>query len=245
MLADKGITKAELKVGTYLLMIKYNDHTGQCNPGNDVIAEATALDVRTVARAKVALRIAMYLVYESTEGGYKSDTTNDYEFRFPPLADTPGVKPAPKSTPGRNDTTPDRPTKGTPGRNDTGPLVGAPPKQYLEQPSLNKSISNVPLPSVADTLPCQSGSKVEKAKEERKRTSEEAREASKPTGIRFRYRIENGIAYVSVPDQDTRCRLLGHFDRMLDQIRSETLGVQVRTAKISVERPLNGSGGHA
>jgi len=178
MLADKEISKAELKVGTYLLMIKYNDHTGLCNPGNDAIAEATALDLRTVARAKLALKLAMYLIYESTKGGYKSDTTNNYEFRFPSLACRPGVNPVPKSTPGES---------------------------KIEEPS--------------------------------KRTSEEAREESKPKDPPKLENVNGAIAYVSVADHEQHLDALANYDFMVGRVRERH--PDVKTVKLYVRR-LNG-----
>lgn len=244
LIADKDITKAELKVGGYLLMHKYNDHTGQCNPGNDAIAEATALDLRTVLRAKAALKIAMYLVYESTEGGYKSDTTNDYEFRFPPLVGAPRVRPAPKTTPGRIDTTPGTLTKGTPGKIDTRPLVGAPPKQEVEQ-ALEHQDNSVPLPSVADTLPCQGASKVQEGKEGSKWTSEGETVASPlpPLKVLTReerkeqklgpelsvivrrsqvdYREKDGKLYIATSSVDDAKAIQGNEETVIDALRPD------------------------
>jgi hypothetical protein len=203
ILADERMVVSTLKVAVYLLMIRYNDHTGQCNPGVGTIAEDTALDPRTVRRALVALRnVLEYLVYESTEGGFKSDTTNTYEFQFPPLTCMTGVTSTPQTTPGSHGKTPDRPVTGTPGSHGTKPLTGVPAKQQLpKQQSEPPYISNVPLPSVAETLPSQrvSGSN---GKEKNKRTSE----GSKDEPRALLERIDNGIAYVSVRDHECRYR---------------------------------------
>jgi hypothetical protein len=126
------------------------------------------------------------------------------------------------------------------------PPVNAPkPSSTLERNSLNSLNSslnsNVPLPSVADTLPCQSASKIEKAKEEKK-ASKRTSDGSKPS----EFAIINGIAWLPVVDQEERCQALRHHDQLLAKIRELNPGVPVETIKpYTVRRKLNGTGGHA
>ena len=51
---DKGLTRAQLSVGIRLAIF-FNCTTGQCNPGDKLLAQETGLSVRTVVRAVAAL----------------------------------------------------------------------------------------------------------------------------------------------------------------------------------------------
>jgi Helix-turn-helix domain len=265
MLADRTLTFSEFKVCVDLLMIRYNVHTGQCNPGVGRIAEDCAIDLRTAKRALVKLRdVSQYLVFQSTQGGYKTDTTNDYEFRSPPVAPRPPLTSTPKSTSGGPGKTSGAATTGTSGGHVPRPVVPAPPK-HEENSNLNmKSNSNVPLPSVADTLDSSKGSGSEKGKEESKRTSEEA--SKKPRDERNRFvstkpqearnetngshatvhtppivlpdpHIENGVVWMPVSDHETRCRVLDdHYDKILSHLQLQFPDEKIKTLRVYVPR---------
>jgi hypothetical protein len=179
LLADKQLTSAaNIKVLLHLLFVRYNDRTGRCDPGAKDIATHTGLTVATVRKATKWLReVGGYLIYDENQGGAKSDT-NQYSFQFPPLSKSIGVRCPPdasgKGTPIQSDSTPIEMDRRTPIEMARHPYRNGYPNNNKHQSEPSIENSNVPLPSVADTLPCQSGSKVQEVKEGSKRTSEEA-----------------------------------------------------------------------
>src|SRR5262245_51173910 len=96
ILADKRMTSAAaLKVIFHLVLFRYNDRSGRCDPGVPDIAKYTALTERTVRKALELLRdVVGYLVYTSSKGGNRRDT-NEYSFQSQPLSKSTGVKPTP------------------------------------------------------------------------------------------------------------------------------------------------------
>jgi hypothetical protein len=251
MLADRTLTYSEFKVCVDLLMIRYNAHTGQCNPGVSRIAEDCSIDIRTAKRALVKLRdVSQYLVFESTKGGYKTDTTNDYEFRSPPVAPRPPVTSTPKLTSGGHVQTSGVQTTGTSGGHVHSPVVPTPPKHEVSNKNLNtKYNSNVPLPSVADTLDVRKGSGGEKGKEangSKKASTEEAREARKPAVITPSEvpppsivippieRIEDGVVHLVIRDDEARLYALEFHDQLLARLKYERPHEQI--TKLSIPR---------
>src|SRR5262249_48429333 len=241
LLPNKHLSRGELSVIIYQLMIKYNDGSGQCNPGVKGIAEATGQSERNVRKCLLFLAdVIGCLIYEKQNPGGQ-DNSNDYSFQLP--------KPCPtgqcSTGQGSNDNArpPDR--KPCPPEPEPCPPASPNPVAQDRKPCPTGQTNNLnnktehsleQVRSLARTTPSvsKSESKIEKAKEERKRTSEEAREEKPQPKIES---VNGPIAYVSVADHDQHLQAIEHYDFLVERVRERHPAV--KTVKLYVRR-LNG-----
>src|SRR5262245_52867795 len=224
LLRDLKLTYGDKCVATYIIMIHFNDWTGQCDPSVPTIAKGVGMTERGVRTCLNRLNEhgRGFLKYELNRGGHSSQT-NNYMYTEPeePVNHSSGGTPCTSNqgspskkhpTPEQNGTTPCTAGQRTPEQNGTTPLNDGSAKhltEHLREHSLEQ------VRSLARTTPPVS--KSEGASEGKKRTCE----GRKPEARATLERIENGIAYVKVADHDARLQVIARYDELLSRIRTE------------------------
>ena len=94
VLRDPELTYGQKCVVIYIIMVHFNDWTGQCDPSVPTIAKGVGMSERGVRNCLRAVKDRGHLEYEDNPGGYRSQT-NNYMYCEPsaPLKDVSGVKP--------------------------------------------------------------------------------------------------------------------------------------------------------
>src|SRR5262245_32478176 len=126
-----GLTDKEKLLGVLLIMVYYNDYSGQCNPAAQTLAANTVSTERWIRRTLAKYKERGLLNYEPNKGGIDYRTgkgiTNNYQYVMPPW---PTLSPQT----GLNPVQPDRVKPPTlPGQN-TNPVQPEPPNPVCTGP---------------------------------------------------------------------------------------------------------------
>ena len=240
ILTERRLTPFQRVIGV-LIMMHMSAQSGQCNPSITRIAALLGASENTVRDALKAIKALGYWDYPPNRGGQG----RSHQFTFlvtPNQAGGLANKPPTRVERSARSKTPNPPIcKSEPTNLGSRTPQFVPPKppspvggNYLTNSKTNCIREQRAFAS--QTAPMSTSEGLKKAngsKEESKGTSER----SKPQGRAQLDCIENGIAYVAVTDHETKLRVIEQNDRLLDRLRSENPGVQVKKISTFIAKP--------